>query len=94
MTLSKSRKILLLIGTVLPILYMIGFMVMTISLFFLTSHGNEQSWLFKNFGLLFVMHGIVMLLMMSILVIYLIYIFKSNMDQQMKILWAIVIFVG
>jgi hypothetical protein len=32
--------------------------------------------------------------MLGMVVFYIVYIFKSNMDQQMKILWALVIFVG
>jgi hypothetical protein len=94
MNLTKSRKILLLIASVFPILYMIAFMIMTFSFLIFSPHGKEQPWIFKNFALVFTMHGAAMLLMLATIIFYLVYIFKSNMDQQMKILWALVIFVG
>lgn len=94
MYLKKSQKILLLLGTVLPILYMIIFMVMMFSSAFFSPQDKEEPWVFKNFAFLFLMHASVMFLMLGILIFYIVYIFKSNLDQQMKILWSLVIFVG
>jgi hypothetical protein len=57
MYLKKSHKILLLLGTVLPILYMIGFMVTIFLSMFLTIQHKGEPWIFKDFAYLFVMHG-------------------------------------
>jgi hypothetical protein len=95
MQLKKSHKILLLLGTVLPILYMIFFMGMTfLTFFYAAGHKWEEPWIFRNFAAVFLVHISAILLILGTLIFYVIYIFKSNMDQQMKILWAIVIFVG
>jgi hypothetical protein len=95
MQLKKSQKILLLLGTILPVLYAFFFMGMTLFTFMhAAGHKWEEPWIFKHFGYLFLMHGFVMLIIFGTLICYLIYIFKSNMDQQTKILWAVMIFVG
>ncbi len=70
-------------------------MGMTFFMFFnAAGHKWEEPWVFKNFAAIFLMHGSAMFLMLGTLIFYIIYIFKSNMDQQMKVLWAIVILVG
>jgi hypothetical protein len=94
MNLKKSQKILLLIGTILPLIYMLFFMFTVISSVFLSVQSKGEPWIFKHFGYLFLMHGLVMVIILGTLIFYLIYIFKSNMDQQTKILWAVMIFVG
>lgn len=74
---------------------MIGFIVtIFLSMFLTVEHRSEPIWIFKNFAYLFVMHGLVMLLMLGIMIFYIVYIFKSNLDQQLKILWTILIIIG
>lgn len=94
MYLKKSHKIILLLATVVPMLYMIIFMATIFLSMFLSIQHKGEPWIFKHFAYLFLMHGLVMLLILGTLIFYLVYIFKSNMDQQMKILWAVMIFVG
>src|SRR5262249_582152 len=79
----------------LPPIYLMFFFGMTfLTIFLAAGHKWEQPWIFKNFAYVMLLHGSVMLLMAGTVILYLIYIFKSNMDQQIKMLWAIVIFVG
>jgi hypothetical protein len=94
MQLKKSHKILLLVGAILPLIYMLFFMFTVIFSVFLSVQSKGEPWIFKHFGYLFLMHGLVMLVIFGMLIFYLIYIFKSSMDQQTKILWAVMIFVG
>src|SRR6185295_461300 len=94
MHLKKPQKILLLLGTILPVFYGIFFMGVTcITFFYAAGHKWEEPWIFKNFATIMLMHTSAMFLMLGTLIFYVIYIFKSNMDQQMKLLWAVVIFV-
>ena len=56
---------------------------------------RQNDPIFAHFNLFFIIHGLVMLLMFSLMVFYVIYLFRTDrVEQQKKVLWAIVLFTG
>ena len=93
---NKPLKILLGIGSIIPIIHMIGFFIVFIFMFLNMSNPNfidagdpEVGW----FILLFTIHLIVTLISIGLLIYYIVLVFKTeSIEQNMKILWTLLLF--
>jgi len=93
MRLNKPLKILILILTLAPPIYMGLFFFFIFSSVMRKPTKNDL--IFAHFQLFFITHGIVMLLMVALMVFYVVYLFRTDkVDQQKKVLWAIALFMG
>jgi uncharacterized membrane protein len=101
MKMSRPVKIVLLLATLWPLLYMFIFFGVFVSMFFLmaraqggphTAAGNEPPvWFFS----LFALHLLTMLWSMALTAIYIVNVFKNErVEKDKKALWAVVIFFG
>lgn len=91
MKLSKPAKILVLILTIFPLIYM-GLFLAMIAATFTSRHEPD---LFSHFGIFMAIHIGVILLMFALLAFYIVFLFKTNaVKNDMKALWAIVLFFG
>jgi hypothetical protein len=78
--------------TVLPTVYMALFFA-SIAYTFNTPAKDDP--IFKHFGIFIAVHIAVMLLMMALLAFYIVFLFKSSdIRNDMKALWAVVLFLG
>ena len=94
---SKPVKILLLLATLWPLIYMGLFLIVFVMLFTFSVQGEFQGGNGPPAGflLIFVLHIFTMVWMVGLLVFYIINVFKTRVIRDnMKILWAIVIFFG
>ncbi|HEX8169071.1 MAG TPA: hypothetical protein VF824_00865 [Thermoanaerobaculia bacterium] len=92
MNLSKLSKILVLVVTLVPPVYM----ALLFATFLITfSANNKEPAIFKHFGLFFVVHLCVMLLTFALLTFYIVVLFKTDrVKPELKALWAVVLFFG
>jgi hypothetical protein len=91
-TLSKLSKILMLIATLVPPVYMALFFAVVIGPF---ATRSKEPALFRHFGLIFGAHLGVMLLTVALLALYIIFIFRTDrVKLELKALWAVVLFLG
>jgi hypothetical protein len=77
---KRDKKILLGMLTAWPLLYIILFTVAFITMSF--------------DYLLFVAHGLTMLLTLGLLIYYVMHVFKQDLPEGEKVKWAILLFVG
>lgn len=90
---NKTKAIVLGTLTIWPIAYMLLFMASVAASFFLMRGGSNQMPPF--FGLLIVLHVFTMLEMVSLLIYYILHLFKTDaIAQDKKALWAVVLFMG
>lgn len=82
---NKFTKFLLGFLTILPIFYIIYF------IWFVTFGAIGFS---HDYEIVFILHGIFMLLIMALLAFYAIHLIKvKNIAQEQKIIWALVLFM-
>jgi uncharacterized membrane protein YidH (DUF202 family) len=94
MKLGRPAKILALILTLLPPLY-VAFFIANIAFAFADPAGAKNAPVFRHFGLLMTIHLSVMLLMFGLLAFYVVFLFKTPaIRNDMKALWAVVLFFG
>ena len=92
MKLSKPSKILVLVATFAPPVYMIAFFA---SFFLSFGKPGNASPIFDNFGLFMAIHLCVMLLTFALLAFYIVFLFKTErVKPEQKVLWAVVLFFG
>jgi hypothetical protein len=92
MTLSKPTKLLVLLLTILPVIYMVLFFV---NIGLTLNSSTKDDLIFKHFGIFMAVHLCVMALMMALLVFYVVFLFKtSRVRPDLKALWAVVLFFG
>ena len=92
MNLSKLSKVLVLVATLVPPLYMALFFAVLLLSF--TSPAKEPA-IFRHFPLFFAVHVGVMLLIVVLLAFYIVFLFKTDrVKPELKALWAIVLFFG
>ena len=91
---KKTTKILLLIGTLWPVVYM--FVFMGFFFFeFMTIQNQPSGGPPTGFFIFFGLHLFTMMWMMALTVIYIVNIFRNErVTQDKKALWAVVIFLG
>ena len=87
---KKSTKILLILATLWPVVYVILFLgVFFFSIFF---GRNEPPILW---ALIVPLHLLTMLWIMALIAIYMVNVFRNDrVNKDMKVLWAVVIFMG
>jgi len=89
MTLSRPIQLLVGAATLLPIVYMVYFIV-SMSSSVATRNGGPD-----DFDFLFRLHLGTMLLTFSLLIFYIVYLFRTaRVPQDKKALWAVVLFMG
>src|SRR3989442_571149 len=87
---KTSSKILLAAATIWPLFYMLLFMGVFMSAFFLTSNGPGNLW-----AIIIPLHLLTMLLIMGLTVFYIVNVFRNDrVNKDMKVLWAVVLFMG
>lgn len=94
---KPTVKLILGLATLLPLVYMILYFVVFISLFFSSVLGNPPIGVpgEQHFASMFIGHFIMMLWIMALLVFYIVHLFKNeSIPNDKKALWAIVIFLG
>jgi len=92
MKLGKPAKILVLLLTLLPLIYIVLF-VASFTVAFNSPAKNDP--IFRHFGLFMAVHMGMMLLMFALLAFYVVFLFKSRaVKNDMKALWAVVLFFG
>jgi len=92
---SKSKKVILGIATVWPILYMVLSFLFVFSQISFVSSGNQLKEPPTWFFLIFSLHLFTMILIGILLYIYIKNVFKNHrVSQDKKALWAVVLFLG
>jgi len=92
---TRLRKTITGIITILPLLYVAFFMFSVFSSIAMEAGSKGESFIFKHFGAFAAIHGLVMLLQIGLIIYYMVFIFRSSaVKQEMKVLWAVVIFMG
>lgn len=95
---SKPRKIVLGIATLCPLLYLVvffGFIFSLIISSFAAPGQIEQNGPPIEFLILFALHFLTMILVFTLMVIYVINVFKNNkIENNKKFLWVVVLFFG
>jgi hypothetical protein len=92
---SKGKAVTLAVFTAWPFLYFILFFCMVFGMSFSDLSGGDSSGLPLAFKIIFPLHLLTMLEMIILLVIYIVYLFKSDrVAQDKKVLWAVVLFLG
>jgi hypothetical protein len=87
---KKSSKILLALATIWPFFYMILFMGVVVSSFFMG--GNEPGFIW---AVVIPLHILTMLSIMGLTIFYMVNVFRNDrVNKDMKVLWAVVIFMG
>ncbi len=90
---SKTKKIVLGIATIWPIIYMVIFFLFIFSQIFLSP--SSQSDPSGGFFLIFILHFLTMIWMFVLLFIYIRDVFKNDrVAKDKKALWAVVLFFG
>ena len=88
---NRSAAILLAIATALPIVYMFYF----IAAFDSMSGQMTQEEMQAKFDLLFRLHLGTMALIGGLLIVYIVYLFRTeHVPKDKKALWAVVLFMG
>jgi hypothetical protein len=91
----KSGKIALGVFSLWPFIYMIIFMSFTFLMVFNTPDNVNQEPTFDFFKLIFGLHLFTMVEMFALIIIYVVFIFKTEkVAKDKKALWAVVIFLG
>jgi hypothetical protein len=91
MKLGTPTKLLLIVVTVLPIVYMALFLASIPSAFKTPSGGFPV----EHFGVFISIHIGLMLLTLALLVFYIVFLFKTDaVRTDMKALWAVILFFG
>jgi hypothetical protein len=91
----KSGKIALGVFSLWPFIYMIIFMFFTFSMVFKTPGNVNQEPTFDFFKLIFGLHLFTMVEIFALIIIYVVFIFKTEkVAKDKKALWAVVIFLG
>jgi hypothetical protein len=86
---KKSSKILLALATIWPFLYMILFMGVVLSSFFLQAAEPGFIW-----AIIIPLHILTMLWIMGLTVFYMVNVFRNDrVNKDMKVLWAVVLFM-
>lgn len=89
MNLSQPTKLFVGAMTLLPIAYMVFFIVTMVSATAATPDKPD------NFELLFRLHLGTMFLMLLLMIFYIVYLFRTpRIPQDKKALWAVVLFMG
>lgn len=89
MKLSRPVKLIVGVMTLLPFVYMVYFMVSMASSMKTNASGPD------DFDMLFRLHLGTMLLTFSLMIFYIVYLFRtSKVPQDKKALWAVVLFMG
>ena len=93
---KKSTKILLVLATLWPFLYMILFFVFIFSsIFFRPSPGGEESGPPFFFAVFIALHLFTMLWIIALTVFYMVKVFRNDrVEKDKKVLWTVVIFMG
>lgn len=91
---TKSKKIILLIVTLWPVIYLAIFFTLILSTFLLPGPSVESNPVF-NFSIIFPIHILTMLIMTILFVIYIMHILKSGrVKKDDRVLWAILLLMG
>lgn len=99
---SRSKAIALGIFTVWPLVYMVLFMCVVFGMIVTTAAAGPDAEPTGLFGspevimpALFILHGLTMVCMLILIVIYLVHLFKtSDVRQDKKALWAVVLLLA
>lgn len=92
---SKSKKIVLGIFTMWPIVYMGIFFLFVFSQTFLSFSAGEKNEPPTGFFLIFILHFLTIILLLVLLFIYIKNVFKNDsISQDKKAFWAAVLFLG
>ena len=87
---KKSSKILLAGATIWPNLYMLFFMSVFLLSFLSRDNGPGFLWV-----IIVPLHLLTMLLIMGLIAFYIVNVFRNDrVNNDMKVLWAVVIFMG
>ncbi len=91
---SKSKKIVLGIATIWPILYMVFFFLVFSQIFMSFSSGSMKEPP-AGFFLIFPLHFFTIILMFILIFIYIKNVFRNDrVAQDKKALWAVCLFLG
>ena len=96
---KKSTKILLGVATIWPIAYMLLFFVGMMFMMFLMPfasgstppHQADSPLIFIGFLSFFTVHMLTILMSMGLMAFYIVRIFKTPLDEAMKIMWTVLI---
>jgi hypothetical protein len=92
---SKIKKTLLGVLTVLPPLYLVTFIVFFISMILTIDKQPASGGMPPVFQALMIAHLLTILLMFCLVTFYIFHVFNNNMiPQDKKVLWTILIFMG
>ena len=91
---TKSKKIILGIATIWPILYTVFFFLLVFSQFLFVSSGGSLNELPIGISLIFPLYFITIILMFVLIFIYVKNVFKNDRIQDKKALWVVAIFLG
>jgi energy-coupling factor transporter transmembrane protein EcfT len=95
MKLGKPVKIIIGALTLWPILYMMGFVVFFVVMFFTLPHMPKDSGMPAPFVIIFGLHLFTILFSFLLVAFYIYYLFKTDkIPQDKKALWAAVLFLG
>ncbi len=100
MRMTKAMKILLGAATAWPIVYMVGFSAIVFSaamgaVMGGVNGGGSAPPTVGSMAPMFVLHAFTMLETLGLLVFYVVHAIKNDkLDQNTRLLWAVVIFVG
>jgi hypothetical protein len=97
MTLSRTAVLTVGALTVLPLIYLAGFIVLMFGMvFFEAVSSRPQATGFPlGFALLFLVHLAFMLLVFALMVFYVVHLFRTTeVGADKKALWAVVLFLG
>ena len=92
---SRGKAITLAVFTAWPIVYVVLFMCMMFGTVMSAFWGGRSSGPGVAFGIIFPLHLLTMVEIAALLVIYIVYLFRtSRIEQDKKVLWAVVLFLG
>jgi len=92
---SKIKKTLLGVLTILPTLYLFTFIVFFISMILTIDKQPASSGMPTFFLAMMITHVLMMLLMICLITFYIVHAFNNQRIQQdKKVLWTILIFMG
>lgn len=98
---SQTKKVVLAIFTVYPMIYILFFMIFMVSMTFSMFQGieepgfGEMSMFFDGFPVIFIFHIITMFVSLALIIIYIVLVVKNEyIDQSMRIVWLLIIIFG
>ena len=93
MRLSTTTKLLVIVATVTPVVYMALFFA---GFAYTAAAGpREAGLIFDNFGIFVAVHLMVMFLMFALMTFYIVFLFKTDaVKTELKALWAVALFMG